>query len=41
MKRIPIDLRGLQYDEEMEDELDKIDIEPVEKVIKKKAKEDN
>ena len=41
MKRIPIDLRGLQYDEEMEDELDKIDTEPVEKVMKKKPKEDN
>jgi len=41
MKRIPIDLRGLQYDEELEDELEKIDTEPVEKVLKKKAREDN
>ena len=41
MKRIPIDLRGLQYDEELEGELEQIDTEPVEKVMKKKAKEEN
>ena len=40
MKRIPIDLRGLQYDEELEDELEKLDIEPVEKVLKKRFKEE-
>ena len=41
MKRIPIDLRGLHYNEELEDELEKLETEPVEKVLKKRAKEDN